>query len=338
MTREPHGKYETARTDTLPNPERGCGHLDRGAAYIRGLTETTSGGVLPSFVRLSDPLPYREIGTGGGFTRGYELIDGITMQVAIANDDDAPDFVPLSTDGFDKAPYNLARAGNKLIDAGVYESAPHIPESETQRHLDRVAHRGCENGDDWGGIPTCGQQDLLMRAGETYYDTPDEFITECVRHGLSKKIPIGPNNVPAIVPGVTRCWVMHPNATDDDSYGGGIIGYAYIDKPVFTEPADGELPSYVEDMVETGDLWVADIEEPEVEDESTPDATIADFGDDADEQPGIEVREGDDGPWCAVENGDRELAVNGKENAQEVADLWRDSGYEQAAQHENAHE
>lgn len=53
--------------------------------------------------------------------------------------------------------------------------------------------------------------DLLMWVGEDNYPTPEDFSSECITQGLSKRIAI--NNVPqGIEPGKSRLFLIHPKA------------------------------------------------------------------------------------------------------------------------------
>lgn len=248
-------------TKTIPNPERGCGRLNRGKAYIRGIAGSGNG-VLPSFVRCDPPIPYLEIGTNGSFTRSFQEIDGLTLQLAAEGDHD---FIPLSPSG-----EYADIAYDRMIEHMDYETRVEIPEEEVDRHIDRIRHRGRLSNDDpqsafaqdWGRSPVAEQTDLLMRAGESYYPEADDFIEEARVHGLSKAIPTSRNRAPpTVVPGITRCWVMSPDAGEGD-YGGAVIGYAYIQEIVFTEPEDGAVPAYIEEYEQEGRLNVVDIEEP----------------------------------------------------------------------------
>jgi hypothetical protein len=267
------------RPDVLDNKKRGCGHLKEGKAYIRGVLSQSGRGILPSFVRCDPPIPYREIGTDGSFTRGYEQIDGLTMQ--LATDGDLCEYVPLTPSGRYE---EVESAWENMLALGLYQTRMDIPESETERHIDRVQFRGPE-GAHWGDIPTAGHTDLLMRCGESYYPEPEDFIEECRTRGLSKAIPVGPNrDPPTIVPGITRCWIMHPSAGSDE-YGGAIIGYVYLDEVVFTEPEDGEVPTYIREMEDQDKLRTAEIG-PEVEADDYDDyADISEWSTDGDEEP-----------------------------------------------------
>jgi hypothetical protein len=256
----------TPRNDVgkIPNPERGCGHIEPGKAYIRGVAGIAAG-VLPAFVKLEDPIPFREIGTSGSFTRSFKKIDGLSLQTALS---ESHIFTPLGTHG-EYGDSVFERMADKL----PYNSRMEIPEREVDRHLDRLRFRsdeltppGFEDGD-WGRMDLTDQTDLLMRAGESYYPTAESFIEEARRFGLSKAIPVSATrDPPTIIPGITRCWVMCPNAGDND-YGGAVIGYAYIGEIVFTRPEDGDVPAYIEEYEQNGSLNIVDVAEPQTEEE-----------------------------------------------------------------------
>lgn len=260
-------------SDKLPNPERGCGHLERGKAYIRGIGGSGDG-ILPPFVRVNPPIPYREIGTQGSFTRSFETIDGITTQIVAGA---GREFEPLYPEHVD-----VQDVYESMVPEFGYESRMDIPNREVDRHIDRLKVRtGFEEGEtatlggeSWGHMDVTSQTDLLMRAGESYYPEMGDFIDEAVNHGLSKAIPVSKTrDPPTIIPGVTRCWVMSPSAGEED-YGGAVIGYAYIGEIVFTEPEDGSVPAYIEEMEQNGKLSVRDIEEPEDAAEATGPAEV----------------------------------------------------------------
>ena len=264
---------------TLPNPVRGCGTLKRGTAYIRG-TIGSPAGTLPSFVELDPYVPYREMGTDGGFTRGFLKFDGVSAQFAL---DDITDFVRrYPGDADDQS------AVENMIDAGLYGTddgaapATHVPGFEGQRHVDRIRYRGTSGDDHFGAIDVANQSDLLMRAGKTHYPDPDDFIEEAVELGISKAIPMSQNQQPPVVePGITRCWILHP----DTDVGWAIIGYAYLQEVVYTEPADDHVPQYVQDYASAGRLDVVDIEPAPGDNDSGPNATVSDYADSSDPVP-----------------------------------------------------
>lgn len=268
---------------TLPNPKRGCGTLKRGTAYIRG-TVGSPDGILPSFVELDPYVPYREMGTDGGFTRGFLKFDGVTAQFAF---DDITDFVRRYP-----GDANDLGAVQNMVDAGLYDATPPtgrgptdiegIPNFEGQRHVDRIRSRGTGDEDHFGAIDVANQSDLLMRAGKTHYPDPDDFIDEAVEMGISKAIPMSQNQAPPVIEsGITRCWILHP----DTDQGWAVIGYAYLQEVVYTEPADGHVPQYVQDYASSARLDVVDIEPAPDGNDAGPNATVKDFAGGADGDP-----------------------------------------------------
>jgi hypothetical protein len=266
----PEGTGVPSENDEVSNPKRGCGYLKKGKAYLRGLAGTGRG-VLPSFVRCDPPIPFREVGTNGDFTRSYKEIDGLTLQLQTSGH--VTEYTPVAPGG--EEAYESAYP--QMVEAGMYESEMAIPEAEVDRHIDRVKVHGQVSGAHWGEIDTAHQTDLLMRAGESYYPEPEDFIEEVTELGVSKAIPVSSRSgPPEVVRGVTRLWIMHPNAGGED-FGGGIIGYCYLDTPMFTEPEDESVPSYIEEMEQTGDIEVRKVG-PE-----DPDAGV--LGSDEEEEP-----------------------------------------------------
>ena len=262
---------EGGHDETLDNHERGCGFLEPGKGYVRGVP-TGPGGHLPTFVTIDPPLPYREIGTDGSFTRGYESIAGVTIEKALAYN--GYEFEPHAPGGYEPA-------FDKMVESGMYGTRVEIPEHEIDRHLDRIAQRELM-GSHWGEMDITGHTDLLMRAGKTHYPEPDDYIEEAIEMGISKAIPISQRQEPpTVIPGITRCWIMHPEAGDDDAYGGAIIGYAYIGEVVFTMPEEGEPPEFAREYERNGALRIAEIgEEIPAEEEDDEHTKMADFIDD----------------------------------------------------------
>lgn len=284
---------QDAESEKLSNPSRGCGHLKPGKAYIIG-GGFSEGGVLPSWVALDPPLPFREIGTEGQFTRGFQKIDGLTMQLALEETTEFIPHYPGDTLGKWESIEDLIEhsvrhdtAVENHVKADVYTDTGDVPEKEADRHIDRIRLRGVEGGEHWGNIPITEQTDLLMRCGESYYPEPADYAQETINHGLSKAIPVTPTrDPPDVVPGITRCWIMHPAASE--GFGGGIIGFAYLSEVAFTEPEEGGLPDYIDSLEQDGQLTVRGIEEPEPpEDVEKKGATaLDDFDGDEDDDGG----------------------------------------------------
>jgi hypothetical protein len=264
---------------TLPNPKRGCGHLERGKAYIRGVVGSP-GGTLPSFVQCDPYVPYREIGTDGAFTRGYMVFAGVPSQFAV---DDLTDFTRLY-------PGDATDAGavENMITIGVYPNTDAVPDFEGQRHVDRVRNAGTKNADHFGAIDTVRQNDVLMRCGKTHYPDATDFIEEAVEIGISKAIPLSQRQDPPVVqPGVTRCWIVHP----DTDAGWAVIGYAYLNDVVYTMPDDGNVPQYIQEHADADRVDVVDIE-PAPTDDDELNTHVSDYLDD----PSGDGDDGDDSP------------------------------------------
>lgn len=271
-------------TRTIPNPNRGCGYLEQGKAYVRGVTGSPNG-TLPSFVECSPMVPFREHGSDGGFTRGYEQIAGVTTHAGLK---ELTRFNP-------RYPGDLTDADAKenMAAQGYYVNTDRIPDDEYTRHVNRADTVGAEHNDHYGEIPLVQQSDLLMRVGKTHYPDPEDYIEEAIAHGIRKAIPVGKNQEPpAVRRGVTRMWLVHPTA-DDGHW--GVIGYAYLGEVVYTEPEDGHVPQWVQDYDAADRLNVVDIAEPETPNGNLHDYDESETNDDSDSVD-IEDESGDKKP------------------------------------------
>lgn len=252
-------------TRTISNPTRGCGHLKRGKGYVRGVIGSPDG-VLPSFVRADPPIPFREMGTDGEFTRGFLELNGIGLEAAAQ--DDVTDFVPMYP-----GDASHDQAVTNLVDRGMYDVRDDVPDAEAQRHFDRIRAKAGLGAEHFGDIDIRASNDLLMRAGKTHYPDPGDYIDETVEMGISKAIPLSKRQEPpTIEPGLTRIWIVHP----DTAVGWAVIGFAYVQEVVFTEPEDGNVPDYVQDWARQGALDVVDIE-PAPDEDDGPDAKLDSF-------------------------------------------------------------
>lgn len=250
---------EAGHEEEIDNEERGCGHLQHNAAYVRSDVQALSAadGEVPRFVRLDQPVEYREHGGRGAIIPGWQAFPGIEFSLAYRNS------------GFTTTP------------AG-----------EITAHLDRLSdglHFGGRfGGDHYGELIVAQATDLLMSVGATHWQTPDDYIEETRERGLNLKVPSGPNTAPPpINPMVTRCWIVHPNGVEEGR--AGIIGYGVLTRCIYTtgpdaSADDADLPQYAADLAETGSVSLVTPGEPvpaEEDEEESPDASIGDFTADA---------------------------------------------------------
>lgn len=267
----------------VANPERGCGFLKEGKTYLR--SEPGEWGVLPAFVELSQPVPYYE-----GQIRGYKRFPGEQFEKAIAptmadygdalvesdgyqavGEATEPTAVRDHTDAID----TLRDVPNDELGEGWLSRTD--PPLEIDRHLGRLGNDYLlerPTAQHLGGMRTARAHDLLMWVGESYYPEPDDFITECRSHGLSKAVPTSKNqDPPVILKGRTRCWVIHPNAVpsgrDDDgnpTFEPGLVGYAYVTRVIHTaKTVNGEpkFPEWAEAAAAAGKMDLVKIGERE---------------------------------------------------------------------------
>lgn len=258
---EPSGSYiNESGEEVLENKERGCGFLDHGKGYLRA--DGVPGGSLPLFVEIPEAnrIPYKE-----DHFRHYKMFPGTNFELALI--EEAAD---LDWEHSSPMEYVSALANNEVLD----------PEGEVWNHIKRLAGSAAFDGEHYGEMAVARAHDLIMWVGETYYPDPEEFIEEVRSMGLNKAIPISSRNTPPrINPGKTRLWLIHPKGIDrfpdrsdeeledagidaDDRHSAAIIGYSYLSRVVYTEPADGDVPEYVQNWEAAGQLDTAKIGEP----------------------------------------------------------------------------
>lgn len=242
---------ESGHTEEIRNEERGCGHLQHNAAYVRSdVTHPLfSGGDVPRFVTLEEPVEYREYGDRGAIIPGWKAFPGIAFGEAYVN-----------------------------------EGHSTSPERAITDHHERLGQRlGFGGGDHYGEIVAARAHDLLMSVGKSNWGTPEAFIEECERMGLNLKIPASPSREPPVInPMRTRCWVIHPNGAGEGR--AAIIGYSVLSRTIYTtgEAAtadDPDIPTYAEEWAETGRINLATPGEeiPARAEAEQPDANIGDF-------------------------------------------------------------
>ncbi|MFC7165909.1 hypothetical protein [Halospeciosus flavus] len=256
-------------TETIDNPERGCGYLKSGKAYLR--SDVGPGGDLPAFVEFAEPVPFKE-----NRKRSYKEFPGLQFELAVTGP------------------------------GGMTET---VPEGEASRHVERLladrptgTHAGeMVEFESHDLLLSVGKSHY--RAVEEFVD---EARVHGVSKAIS--VTSG-NAPPEINPGRTRLFLIHPNAvrttkeveTTFSEYDpetdtlltvngepvenepvvtetadpdlpvtlerrlrtAGIFGYTYLTRVVYTEDEDGEIPKYVQDYEATGDLDVVKPGKPE---------------------------------------------------------------------------
>lgn len=251
---------QTDDTEYLPNPERGCGFLKKGKAYIRA--DVGQDGTLPAFVEFEQPIPFKE-----DQKRSYKQFPGIQFEMSVTGES------------------GLTRTD---------------PANEVQNHLNRLM-MDRPTGTTAGEMASFHSHDLLMSVGKTYYDTAEEFVAEAKVHGVNKAVSVtSGNEPPAINPGRTRLFLIHPRAVETTTtemeeqevektetvelpngdtqtvsytetemvevektdYVPGVFGYTYLTRVVYTADDDGNIPQYIQDYEATGALDVVDVGEP----------------------------------------------------------------------------
>lgn len=293
--------------DTVPNPERGCGFLKEGKAYLR--SDVSPDGVLPAFVEFDTPIPFLE-----GHFRGYSHFPGVQFETATVPTTDGylnvGDGVGAG-DVMNAMEPTAVRDFPDVIDAlrsvtptGEWQTREDPP-LEGRRHVERLktdADRGHPGvaGQHVGELRVARSHDLLMHVGASYYPEPSDFIDECKTHGLSKAIPVSETQEPPVInPGRTRVFIVHPTAvpaaggsydvTEESTAGvPGIIGYAYVTRCIYTATTVNgrpEFPEWAEEHADSGRMDLVEIGEREPEETHENGATLADWAGEGDDTP-----------------------------------------------------
>lgn len=242
--------------ESIDNRERGCGHLDPNACYLRSDLAALGSpdGDIPPFVEFDDPVEYREHTGRGAIIPGFKAFPGNSFTL------------------------------HYDADGGTT-----TPEGDIHDHIERLSKFGFD-GDHYADITSARSIDVLMSVGVSNYETPEEYIEECRTRGLNLKIPVSNKQEPPVVePLRTRVFVIHPNGAGEGRP--AIIGYAYVTRNVFTTGTDADaddpdVPKWAENYAKTRpDFDLVDRGEPVGEDEMVDEAqtTIEDaYADDVD--------------------------------------------------------
>ncbi|WP_281193709.1 hypothetical protein [Halorubrum sp. F4] len=268
MSIETQTQSNSIETETIDNPERGCGYLKEGKAYLR--SDVGAGGELPAFVEFAQPIPFKE-----NRKRSYKEFPGLQFELAVTGP------------------------------GGLTET---VPEGEASRHVERLlADRptGTHAGE---MVEFESHDLLLSVGKSHYPTAEEFVNEARVHGVSKAISVTSGNAPPEINPGRTRLFLIHPNAVETTkevettfseydpetdtllTVGGepvkdeaktaelcdgdvevtlerrlrtaGIFGYTYLTRVVYTEDADGEIPKYVQDYEATGDLDVVKPDTP----------------------------------------------------------------------------
>jgi len=189
--------------DTEVIPNRERGCGYREDAKAYLRSEVSLNGTLPAFVEFEQPIPHKE-----NRKRSYKRFPGVQFELSVTGD------------------------------GGMTETKPN---GEVREHINRLADAK-PSKETAGEMISFTSQDLIMSVGKTYYESPEEFISEAKQNGVSKAISVtSGNQPPEIHAGKTRLFLIHPNAIDVDREIETTIGKKNDDDTILT--IDGEVPS-----------------------------------------------------------------------------------------------
>ena len=258
----PAESTDSNERETIKNPERGCGTLEEGKAYLKA--DMSPGGNLPAFVEFESPVPFKE-----NRKRSYKKFPGIQFELSVTGE------------------------------AGLTETNP---EGEIHDHLNRLERDRPTGETAGEMVSFNSHDLLLSVGKSHYPDVDNfvnEAKVHGVSKAINVSSGVEP---PEINPGRTRLFLIHPEAveverevettageikTDDEVISievetsrvedrmtdldddvdvtvrrthkiPGVFGYSYLTRVVYTEDADGHIPDYIQDYEKTGDLDVVE--------------------------------------------------------------------------------
>lgn len=343
--------------ETVDNPQRGCGTLAEGKAYLR--SELSAHGVLPPVVEFEEPIMWLE-----GQLRGYKRFPGLQFEIRQAPSaadyldeayaDDTPDDERQSiVDAVNMATAPTAVRDHEGALDTLRTSRPAgewlfraDPPLEVERHVKRLQNDVDRDGpfvDHVGEMRVARAHDMLIWVGESYYDTPESFLTECREHGLSKAIPVSKNQEPPVInPGRTRLFLIHPHAvetghdpdTGEPTFEPGIIGYAYVTRVIYTgaDTGDGDVdfPEWAQEQADADRMDLVEVGEPESAEAVENGSTLADWAVDEaggdDSAPSREDVEAIPHQKLRTVAADHDLDVSQNPSKDELVDAVLDAG------------
>jgi hypothetical protein len=251
---------QTDDTETIPNPERGCGHLKPGKAYFR--SDVGIDGLLPAFVEFDQPIPFKEDNK-----RSYKQFPGIQFELSVTGDTGFTTTTPkdeitahLERLSFDRPTGTTAgemvsfHAHDYLLSVGkTYYETPEKFIQEAKQH-----------GVSKGISVTSGNAPPAVNPGRTrlfllHPKAVEVTVTETESQEVEKTEEIDLPNGDTKTVSYTETEMVDVEQTE---YVPGLIGYTYLTRVVYTEDADGNVPQYIQDYEATGSLDVAKIGQP----------------------------------------------------------------------------
>ena len=229
MSTETTQTQSDVQTETIDNPERGCGYLKSGKAYLR--SDVSVGGSLPAFVEFAEPIPFKE-----DRKRSYTFFPGLQFELAVTGD------------------------------GGMTET---IPEGEASRHVKRLlADRptGTHAGE---MIEFESHDLLLSVGKSHYRTVENFVNEARIHGVSKAISVTSGNAPPKINPGRTRLFLIHPNAVEthreiettfseydpktDDLI--KVKGEIVNDEELMIEACDGDVPVTVRRQLFTSGIF-----------------------------------------------------------------------------------
>ena len=247
-------------TEALPNPERGCGYLKQGKAYLRA--DVGADGNLPAFVEFDQPIPFKE-----DRKRSYKLFPGIQFELSVTGD-----FGLTTTSPPNEIWHHLDRL---MFDRPTGETAGEMVSFHAHDYLMSVGKTHYETAEEFiteakiNGVNkaisvTSGNAPPVVNPGRTrlFLIHPKAVAvtaTEMEEQEVEKTEEVELPNGDTKTVSYTETEMVEVETTN---YVPGVIGYTYLTRVVYTKDADGNVPQYIQDYEATGSLDVVDVGEP----------------------------------------------------------------------------
>lgn len=292
-------------TEILPNPERGCGYLKEGKAYIRA--DLSPLGTLPAFVEFNTPIPFKE-----DRKRSYKAFPGIQFELSVTGESGPTKTVPegevfehirrLSEDnptGRTAGEMVSFHSHDLLMSVGRthYETAEEFITEAKVHGVNKAI--SVTSGNEPPEINPGRTRLFLIHPGACEYT-----VTETEEQEITKKEKVQLPNGETKTVAYRETEEVEVEVTKTSP---GIIGYTYLTRVVYTEDEDGNVPQYVQDYEAMGDLDVVQIGDEESY------ADQKDFTEDGDYAPQFEPK-----PAIRRVDGDAERVDRAADRLREV--------------------
>jgi len=304
--------------ETIPNPERGCGYLKEGKAYLRA--DLSPLGTLPAFVEFETPIPFKE-----DRKRSYKQFPGIQFELSVTGENGLTKTDPEGEvfEHINRLTSDLptGRTAGEMVSFESHDLLMSVGKTHYETP-EQFINEARVHGVNKAISVTSGNEPPKVNPGRTrlflIHPRACEFTTtEMEEQEVTKKEKV------ALPNGDTKTVAYKDTErveVEKIEYVPGIIGYTYMTRVVYTEDADGNVPKYIQDYESTGDLDVVQIGE------EVPFSEQEDFTEDGEYAPTFEST-----PAITRVDGDAERVDRAAQRLREARTVMEDSETEAEA-------